>query len=93
MAKKQVMSRHINVVLDKELYTLVTNAAASEGISVSAVTRTALRAFFGVASGQDAGFREGYTAGYHSILEAVKRAVATIDSAKAGAAVVKKRVA
>lgn len=71
--------RHLNVVLDKELYALLKAYADRNGYTVSTIARDALRKYFAATSDPvDAGWREGYLAANRTVLETVKRAMASI---------------
>jgi hypothetical protein len=73
-------SHHINVLLDDELHTYLVQHAQTRGISLSAALRDLLRHGLGiVASGEDAGWREGYTAAWAAVRRAALDAVEQVS--------------
>jgi hypothetical protein len=78
--------RAVNVLLDDELYALLSAYLKRHPeTSVSMITRTALRAFLGATTDPlDAGWREGFTSAYAKVLTVVREAVASLPPAYSG---------
>lgn len=73
-------SKHLNVLLDQELYMALQNHAGAAGMTLSQATRDLLRHSLAVVSTtRDAGWREGYAAAYYEVQSVVMRAVNTIS--------------
>ena len=73
-------SKHLNILLDRELDIAINHYATTRNISVSQAARTILR--YGLAlvkDGKDAGFREGVTAGTSKALAAIGEALKAIE--------------
>ena len=71
--------RHINVCVDVELDAYVRDICKRSDMTVSQLVRDALRAYFhATKSPLESGWREGYTAGYRTVMEAVKTAFASL---------------
>ena len=65
------------MVVDRELDAYVRNHCVQSGTTVSQVVRDALRAYFNATeSPMGAGWREGYTAAYRTVMETVRSALA-----------------
>lgn len=72
-------SKHLNVLLDQELYMALENHAKAAGMNISQATRDLLRhALAVVTSTRDAGWREGYAAAYSELQKAVLHAISQV---------------
>lgn len=71
-------SERINLLVDRELLAALATHAQQRGINLSAAVRDLLRHALGIVSSpQDAGWREGYVAGFQAMQQA------TLDAAAA----------
>jgi len=73
-------SKHLNVLLDQELFMALQNHAGAAGMTLSQATRDLLRhALAVVTSTRDAGWREGYAGAYAEVQRVVLAAIAQVS--------------
>lgn len=69
------MPHRINVVLEDELYREVKRVSKERKLNASQLVRDVLRRALRISSAEESGFKEGMTAGYRKVHEALAEAL------------------